>query len=145
MRLVRVAERNKRLLPFSSATPCGLESKAAFRKGFGVMGCAGRAIADSPRRNCRPKLSRRPSTWFVFVRCCNGHRSDSRLGPNVPRLLLLACDHVWRHDVRTKFPSRVIHTPRTPQTNTTPLQPPSHTGTIDLNKTARGNRRPAGA
>jgi len=73
------------------------------------MGYAARAIADSQRRNCRPKPSRRPSTWFASVRCCNGHRWDSRLDPSVLCLLLHGCDRAWWHDVRTKFPSRVIH------------------------------------
>jgi hypothetical protein len=101
--------RNKPALPFSSAMRCGPGSKAAFRKGCAAMGCAAHAIADSPRRNCRPKPSRRPSTWCASVRCCNGRSWDSRLGPSVLCLLWHACDRSWRHDVRTKFPSRVIN------------------------------------
>ncbi len=111
MRLVSAAERNKLLLPFSSATPCGLGSKAVFRKGFVAMVCAMRAIEDRQRRSCRRKPSRRPSTWSASVRCCSGRLLDSRLGPSVLGLLLLVCGHAWRHDVRTKFPSRVFHTP----------------------------------
>src|SRR5579875_649933 len=111
MRHVRVAAPNKTPLPFSSAMPCGSASKGVFLRGYAATVCAGRAIADGPRRNCRPERSRRPLTWFVFVRCCNGHSWDSPLDPHAPCLLLLVCDHVWRHDVRTKFPSRVFHTP----------------------------------
>ncbi len=97
--------------PFSSAMPCGQVSKAVFRKGFVATGCAGRAIAASQRRSCRPKPSRLPSTWFASSRCCNARPSASRLGPNVRSLLLLSCVHGWQHDVRTKFPSRVFPTP----------------------------------
>jgi hypothetical protein len=75
------------------------------------MGCVEPAIADGQRRNCRPKPSQRPSTWFASVRCCNGQPLDLRLGQSVLSLRLLACDHSWQHDVQTKFPSRVFHTP----------------------------------
>jgi hypothetical protein len=36
---------------------------------------------------------------------------DSPLVPSVLCLLLHVYDRSWWHDVRTKFPSRVIHTP----------------------------------
>ena len=111
MRLVSAAERNKLLLPFSSATPCGLGSKAVFRKGFVAMVCAMRAIEDRQRRSCRRQLSRRPSTWCASIRCCNAPSWDFRPDPSVLCLLLLVYDRAWRHDVRTKFPSRVFHTP----------------------------------
>src|SRR5437879_6210449 len=111
MRNACAAERNNPPLPFSNALPCGQASKAVFPKGFAAMVCAARAIAASQRRSCRRQPSRRPSTWFASVRCCNGLLLDSRPGPSALGLLLLVCNRAWRHDVRTKFPSRVIHTP----------------------------------
>jgi hypothetical protein len=45
------------------------------------------------------------------VSCCKGLLLDSRLDPGVLCLRLHVCDCTRRHDVRTKFPSRVIHTP----------------------------------
>src|SRR6266536_2685938 len=90
---------------------CGQVLKALFRKGFAAMGYAAHAIEANQRRSCRPKPSLRPSIWFASTRCCNGHRLDSRPGPNVLGLLLHVCDRSWLHDVQTKFPSRVFHTP----------------------------------
>src|SRR5260221_8783731 len=90
---------------------CGQASKARFPKGFAVMGCAGRAIVVSQRRSCKPKPSRQPSTWSASVRCCNARSLDSRPDPSVLCLRLHVCDCARRHDVRTKFPSRVFHTP----------------------------------
>ena len=109
--LRQVVRLGVRYVSFNSAMACEPGSKAVFRKGFAAMDYAVCAIADRQRRSCRPKPSRRPSTWFAFVRCCTGHRLDSRPGPSVLCQLLHACDRSWRHDVRTKFPSRVIHTP----------------------------------
>src|SRR2546423_5382654 len=82
-----------------------------FRKGFVAMVCAMRAIEDSQRHSYRREPSRRPSTWSTSIRCCSGRLLDSRPGPSVLGPLLLVCGHAWRHDVRTKFPSRVFHTP----------------------------------
>src|SRR5260221_10508992 len=86
MRRVSAAEQNKPLQPFSSAMACGQASKARFPKAFAVMGCAGRALVVSQRRSCKPKPSRRPSTWFASVRCCKGQLLDSRLPRDTQRV-----------------------------------------------------------
>ncbi len=107
----------------SLAMLCGQASKARFLRGFAATACAAHAIVASQRRSCRPKPSRLPSTWCASVRCCNARLLASRPRPNVLSLLLLNCDHAWQHDVRTKFPSRVIHTPRLSKKHNTNAQP----------------------